>query len=49
MGISAFGCPMSYYIGKRMISKQNELQIKSVVILLVTGMTCHAFVNFFMN
>lgn len=46
-GISAFGCPMSYYIGKRMITKQNELQIKSIAILLVTGMTCHAFVNFF--
>ena len=50
-GISAIGCPMAYYIGLRVQNKQMEIsqaekQLKSVTTLLVTGMTCHAVVNF---
>lgn len=50
-GISAIGCPMAYYIGLRVQNErialaQAEEQLKSVTILLVAGMTCHAVVNF---
>ena len=50
-GISAIGCPMAYYIGLRVQNEQMEIsqaekQLKSVTTLLVTGMTCHAVVNF---
>ena len=50
-GISAIGCPMAYYIGLRMQNKQMEMpqaekHLKSVTVLLVAGMTCHAVVNF---
>mgnify|MGYP004530285203 CR=1 FL=1 len=50
-GISAIGCPMAYYIGLRVQNEQMEIsqaekQLKSVTILLVAGMTCHAVVNF---
>lgn len=50
-GISAIGCPMAYYIGLRMQSEHMEIpraakHLKSIVLLLVAGMTCHAVVNF---
>lgn len=50
-GISAIGCPMAYYIGLRVQNDHMELslsekQLKFVTLLLVAGMTCHAFVNF---
>ena len=50
-GISAIGCPMAYYIGLRVQNEQMEMsqaekQLKSVTLLLVAGMTCHAIVNF---
>lgn len=50
-GISAIGCPMAYYIGLRVQNEQMEIsqaekQLKSVTLLLVAGMTCHAIVNF---
>lgn len=50
-GISAIGCPMAYYIGLRVQNEQMEIsqaekQLKSVTMLLVAGMTCHAVVNF---
>lgn len=53
-GISAIGCPMAYYIGLRVQNErialaQAEEQLKSVTILLVAGMTCHAVVNFCMS
>lgn len=50
-GISAIGCPMAYYIGLRVQNVQMEMslaekQLKSVTLLLVAGMTCHAIINF---
>lgn len=50
-GISAIGCPMAYYIGMRVQGEQTNLssaenQISFLTLLLVAGMTCHAFVNF---
>ena len=50
-GISAIGCPMAYYIGLRVQNEQMEMaqaenRLKSVTMLLVAGMTCHAVVNF---
>lgn len=50
-GISALGCFMSYYIGLRLQyiqldRSQAEEQLKFLTLLLVTGMTCHAVVNF---
>lgn len=50
-GISAIGCPMAYYIGLRVQNEQMKIsqaekQLKSVTMLLVAGMTCHAVVNF---
>lgn len=49
-GISAIGCPMAYYIGLRVQSGKAEKayaesQLKSIVFLLVAGMTSHAVVN----
>ena len=50
-GISAFGCPMAYYIGMRVQNDRLKIscaedQLKSLTLLLVVGMTCHAVVNF---
>lgn len=50
-GISAIGCPMAYYIGLRAQNNQTEIecaedQLRSLTLLLVGGMTCHAVVNF---
>ena len=51
-GISAIGCPMAYYLGLRLQQEsednmgQSEGCLNRVTLILVSGMTCHAIVNF---
>lgn len=51
-GISAIGCPMAYYLGLRLQQEreenmgQSEGRLNRVTLILVSGMTCHAIVNF---
>ena len=44
-GLPAIGCPVAYYIGRR-IEAYNKDSIPNYILIIILGMTSHAIINF---